>query len=342
MFVDHRTLNDLAGEVADALTELGIDPRVEPGEMRPDGQGELLVAVDGRTLALRVVARSDLRPVHADSLPMLDRETHAGIVVADRIAERSREILRERGWGWLDRRRGALRVWAPGLRIDAAIAPTVAREAPTAAPNAFTPSGRTLVLWLLTHPEEHASPRALHRELGISASQVSMLLGALKADALLRKDRRPLLPELFWALAEQWRPTRQAVVSLPTPAELGAAGQVRADRWVMTDTRAALAYGAPVTRSAEHPPDLYVPDARALAWSMARAVRAPEWSQRTATVAVAPTPLACDPRLRSAGDPWPLAHPVVVALDLAADRAGGREMLDHWQPGEGSGITRVW
>jgi hypothetical protein len=34
---------------------------------------------------------------------------------------------------------------------------------------------------------------------------------------------------------------------------------------------------------------------------------------------------------------WPLAHPVAVALDLAQDRARGREILDDWSPPE-----RVW
>ncbi|HEX3795489.1 MAG TPA: hypothetical protein VHV57_13430 [Acidimicrobiales bacterium] len=45
----------------------------------------------------------------------------------------------------------------------------------------------------------------------------------------------------------------------------------------------------------------------------------------------------------SRATPWrhgPLAHPVVVALDLAQDRSRGRELLDEWVPPPE--FTRVW
>lgn len=350
MFVDHRTLDALAQELGASLRELGLDATVDAGEVRGTGPGrtdagELLVDVDGRRTVVRAVSRSDLRPVHADELaPLAPGE--AGIVFADRIAARSRDTLRQRGWGWFDRRRGRVRVWAPGLRLDAEIAPTVQSpdgpDRPVSGPaNPFTPAGKQLTLWLLTHPDEHASPRAVGREIGVSPSQVSVLLQTLAAEALLRKDRRPLVPELFWALAEHWRPQRHPLVSMPSPSELAASRELRADRWVATDTRAALSYGAPVVASADYPVDLYLPDERALSWLLGRSVRAAEWSQRTATVAVAPTALACDPRLRRAADPWPLAHPVVVALDLASDRARGREIVEQWNPDEAD-VRRVW
>lgn len=339
--MDHRTLNELARELQVGLRGLDLPAQVEPGRVLDHSRGELIVDLDGRSIRTQVISRSDLRPVHADEVPRLD-DADAGIVFADRIADRSREVLRQRGWGWLDRRRGRLRLWATGVRVDALVPPTLAPEVTAGAANPFTPAGRQLALWLLTHPDEHASPRALHRELGISASQISNLLAALSAEALLRKDRRPLVPELFWALAEHWRPVRHPIVSLPGPAELAASPELGVDRWVATDTAAALAYGAPVVASADYPVDLYLPTERSLSWLLGRSVRAAEPGQRSATVAVAPSPLVCDSRLRRDGSPWPLAHPVVVALDLAVDRGRGREVLEGWDPAADLGVTRVW
>lgn len=340
--MDHRTLNELAGELTAALGDVGLVATVDPLVTVGDRLGAVRVEADGRSNELLVATRADLRPVHADEL-VDDAAGRVGLVIADRVAERSRQTLRERGWGWLDRRRGHLRLWVPGLRIDTAVTPTLAPSAAVRKmTNAFTPAGRELVLWLLTHPDEHASPRALHRELGISAGQISNLLGALEADTLLRRDRTPLLPELFWALVEQWHPRRHGLVSMPADAELAAAPELRADRWVLTDTVAALRHGAPLVASPDAPPDLYLPDERALSWLLSRSVAAVEWEQRTVSVAVAPTPLACDPRLRTPGDRWPVAHPVVVALDLATDRGRGRQMVDEWDPDPATGVRRVW
>ena len=66
--------------------------------------------------------------------------------------------------------------------------------------------------------------------------------------------------------------------------------------------------------------------------------------QRAATVAVAPTPLVLDPRFRRHDDheTWPLAHPVVVALDLAVDRSRGRDVVDAWDVDAALGVQRVW
>lgn len=328
------------------LTELGLEePRVSVSTSDPmDGTaGSLLVMVDGVTVPVAVLHRADFRPVHASELPTLGRH-EAGMVFADRIAERTRDTLRERGWGWLDRRRGHLRLWQPGLRVDAGIAPRVRTEPGPRARNPFTPAGITLALWLLVHPDEPASPRGIARELSISPGQVSNLLSAFEAHALLRRDRRPLVPELFWALVEQWRPRRYALVGWPPPDGLGAP-ELRIAEWVLSDSTAAAAVGAPIVVGGEHPPDYYLPDDEVLRWVLHRSSTAPEYEQRSASVAVAPTSLVCDPRLH--GPPGPdglvdLAHPVVVALDLATDRARGREAISAWEPDPALGVVRVW
>lgn len=333
-------MNELAEELQAALTELAVPARVEPAEAGRGPVGLLEVDLDGQVRPIEVLTRSDLRPVHMGDLP--DRRADLAMVFADRIAARTREQLREMGWGWLDRRRGHLRLWAPGLRLDASVTPVLPPETSARVSTPFTPKGRDLALWLLTHPDEHLGPRQLSRDLDISPGQVSNLLGALRAQALLRRDKRPLVPELFWALVEEWRPQRHALSAMPTREELAAAPELKADRWVLSDTRAALHYGAPLVASSDHPVDLYVPDERSLSWLLSRSVLAPDRSHRSATVAVAPTPLVCDPRLRRPGDGWPLAHPVVVALDLATDRNRGREAVEMWDPAPDLAVQRVW
>lgn len=341
LFVDQRTLNELADELAATFAQLGLAASVSPSALR-DNQGRLEVEVDGRHLEVDVLTRADLRPPAARDLPEVP--DGSGLVFADRLAEHTREVLRERGWGWLDRRRGHLRLWCPGLRLDASVAPTAAPQ-PTRVRDPFSPTGRQVALWLLLHPDEPASPRGMARELGVSAGQVSNLLQALEAQALLRRDRTPLVPELFWALVDHWRPRRHALLTLPTLDQLAGAPELASSRWVVGDTRAASAFGAPVVAPPDYPPDLYVPDQKVLSWLLNRCELAPEYGRRVATVAVAPTPLVVDRRFRRedpSGGPWPLAHPVMVALDLAVDRSRGREVVEAWEPEPSLGVTRVW
>jgi len=346
VFVDQRTLNGLADELRDIFGQLSLPVVVRPGAVRSDGPGELEVDVDGRSLTLAVTTRADLRPAQAKELPAVAGPGNpaTGLVFADRLADNTRDVLRGLGWGWIDRRKGHVRLWTDGLRIDAPIAPAAPVDDTARVRDPFSTAGRRLALWLLLHPHEPASPRAISRELGVSAGQISNLLGALSAESLLRRDRTPLVPELFWALADRWRPKRHALASMPSYAELAAAPELQTKQWVLTDTRAASAYGAPVAAPPSYPPDIYLPDQKALTWLMNRATVAPDFSQRVATVAVVPTSLACEARFRrrDPGEQWPLAHPVVVALDLAVDRNRGREVLDDWLPDPALGVERVW
>ena len=72
-----------------------------------------------------------------------------------------------------------------------------------------------------------------------------------------------------------------------------------------------------------------------------RALGVADQEQRAATIAVPPTPLVVTRRIppTSGSAPWPLAHPVFIALELARDPGRGREILEQWHP---EGITRVW
>ena len=59
-------------------------------------------------------------------------------------------------------------------------------------------------------------------------------------------------------------------------------------------------------------------------------------------MSVAPVRLACLRRVdhsHTSGERWPVANHIVVALDIAQDRARGLEALKQWQP---EGIARAW
>ena len=108
----------------------------------------------------------------------------------------------------------------------------------------------------------------------------------------------------------------------------------------ISDTLAALAWHAPVVASRDAPVSLYVADRAAADRVVAHAGRATR-SGRVATdrVAVAPVRSALAHRFARPGEPWPVVHPLIVALDLAADPARGHQILDEWTPED---IPRVW
>ena len=108
--------------------------------------------------------------------------------------------------------------------------------------------------------------------------------------------------------------------------------------WALGDTRAAVAWGAPLVASGAYPPDLYVHDEGALVKAMQHFADSAVMNSRACTVAMAPAPAVCARRYHGRS-PWPLVHPVVAALDLAVDPGRGSEALDAWHPED---VERVW
>jgi hypothetical protein len=137
-------------------------------------------------------------------------------------------------------------------------------------------------------------------------------------------------PELFWALADRWSPDRTWLAIEPNAATEDTTG------WCISGTIAAADYGAPVV-APRAVPDLYVPGPVVVTIAARRYGVARDATTAAASIAVAPTSELTDHPLPPVDQPWPLAHPVAVALDLAQDRARGREILDDWNPPE-----RVW
>ena len=343
---------DAVDAVIAALATVGITAQTSGGHEATD----LAADVNGVRLGLDVKAAATVTP---ESLPRYLRQSTvprrpnvaartpvARLLAADRIVPAARQILRDAGWSWLDLR-GHLRLSAPGVLVDTDV-PAALR---VAGPVTLFPGKVSLEVAcaLLRAPERTASVRQLARDLGRSPSSVSAAVNALREAQLVDNDGRPVTPELFWEAAGAWRPATAAIARIAPLGDPAIATALRTSfadpattGWALTDTVAAAAYGAPAGVRADYPPDFYVPDA-ATARRAETLLGAPASDDvREATIKIAPVAQACAHRFPASPQRpgWPLAHPLFVALDLAADPGRGREILEGWDPPHEA--TRVW
>lgn len=263
-----------------------------------------------------------------------------GVIVADRVTRDARELLRDAGWGWLDLR-GHLHIAGPGLFVDSDVERMTAAAGPSA-PLAGR-VGIEVAAAVLLRCTEPARVRRIASELGRAPSSVSQTLTSMRAAGLLDEARRPVIPELFWQLAERWTAPAHDIQTLPSPGggatdralNFGVEDVEHTTGWVLGDTVAAARLGAPVSIRSDHPPDFYVPDEATLRRARHLLGPTPDHATRAATIRVAPVPLVCSLRVdgtERGSHEWPLAQPLFVALDLAQDPVRGREILDGWTP----------
>lgn len=317
-------------EVVTALERAGLHAACRDGRLVVDG-----VAVPVEVKHLAVVTPASARGFQQPPDGMV------AVVVADRISEDARKELASRGWGWVDRR-GHVRIWTKGLRIASDIEPLRAKEMNDRVASVFPPVGIEVALALLTDPEHQWTVSELAGHLDRSAGGVSERLRALREAGLVDRHNSPLIPDLFWELVNPWH---QRPVGLGSfPGIVGPFHQLSwlglpAD-WVLTDTQAALLLGAPVIASAEGPPDFYVPQPSIVDAAVAHF--GPARGQPAATVRpIRPAGIHTEEPFQRTPSGIRVAHPVVVALDLAHDRARGREVVETWDPTP-LGVVRVW
>lgn len=336
---------NLLGEFLDALTVLGLEAQVEPD--RQDCGWDAAGWIDG----VDVVVELKANPTVGDVLRVAQRDSAGAykVLVAPNLWAPTREALDAHDVGWFDGR-GHLRLWHRPLLVDA--------EVPTARPDRVDPSR-----WRIDSPSAldvalavldgtaATGVRTTAIALGRSPGTVSKQGAALRVRYLVDDGARPLVPALFDAVLDVWQPSRVALASLPAPRS-GPVGErlgLRFDDtaspgWVLADAHAAAAWGAPVMHASDDPPDFYVPDSQAVARARALFGEA-EYGQHACTVAVAPCPYVCRRRHDRAlvtGVSYPAPGPVVAALDLAADPARGREILEAWSDDLPTELTRVW
>jgi hypothetical protein len=341
---------------AELVEDLGLH-LVEDGQLdRPD-----LVFLDagGRRVLVELKRLSTPSPTQVSRL-IADAERGSRpdalhVLVADRIPEAVRAELRSRGWGWLDLR-GHLHLTGHGVFVDADL-PRVKGRAERA--DAFSgPAGLEVACSLLLEPDMPHGVRDLARSLGRSPSTVSDVLATLRRQGLVGADGVAVLPNLFWETASAWRPIEVPLMDLPRPGtgSVNAALRLGFDEieaqpgWALTGTLAAAIYGAPIAARSDHPPDFYVPSQAVLRRATRLLGVAADADFRRSSVRVAPVPAVCEQRVgppgqqaktwASTNEPWPLAKPLFVALDLARDPGRGREILEGWQPPQP--WRRVW
>ena len=269
------------------------------------------------------------------------------LLVADRISGFARAALDAAGWSWLDRRGElALRV-GDNYLVRTRVAPRVSARA-QARPRGPIRSraGLAYLAAALERPDEVPVLRAVARRAGLSHVALSNARVMLTELGLLDDVGRPMQPSSFEALAESWTPEVFAVATLPRPDqdELFGLGLDRSTEpgWALTDTLAAIAWGAPITVNADYPPDFHVPTRRELDRALHVLGRVDDFTTRAATIAIAPVPFATDRRFELPGSEWLVTHPLYAALAVARDMARGPELLAAWTPSGPQDFRPSW
>ncbi|MEV4639371.1 hypothetical protein AB0J80_18665 [Actinoplanes sp. NPDC049548] len=337
-------------ELREAATTIGLGVAPAPNDSGADlvlispGGGRTLVQVKRMSLvAAEAVGRTLLQQDGGTNEPLL-------VLVADRVTEAARQLLREAGFSWLDLR-GHLHLVHAELFIDADVPKLKAASA--IGPALAGRVSQEVAALLLLEPARPASVRQIARTLDRSPSSVSQALTKMRSAALIDDQLKPMIPHLFWELAERWQsvptdlhghpaPVTSGEVSVVNEAlRLGLANAGATIGWALSDTVAAAAYGAPLAARSDHPPDFYVPDQAVVRRALHLLGPAANHETRGATIRVAPLAMVCASRVKLADEAWPLARPLFVALDLARDPDRGRAVLDGWTPPPEAG-PRVW
>lgn len=331
-----------------AFAAVGLEAKPSPAA---DAQADLVLDVHGTPLAVDIKTAATATPesvakwLHTQPIPS-PRAGVARLVVADRVVAGARKLLADNGWGWLDLR-GHLHLSSPGIHIDT----SVPASSPPKRPMHVFAGKVTLEVAssMLLVPDRPVSIRRLARELNRSPSTISTAVATLREAQLVDDQNLPVVPNLFWEAADAWRPVSTAVSRVEllhdpaiTKVLRTAWDDVPRIGWALTDTLAAAAYGAPAGVRAGYPPDFYVPDETTSQRAVTMLGVPHSEADRGATLRVAPVPQVCANRRPAHLDeaPWPLAHPLFVALDLAADPGRGREILEGWTPP--ADVPRVW
>lgn len=337
---------DTESLVTDVFAQFGIEV-LSPSDP-PDRGVDLIVDPEGVRTPVEIKYRSLVSDDIARRLLGAARADRLLLVVGDRVTESARKLLTGQGTGYYDLR-GRIVVRAKDLVIDAEVEPVGGRRAGRT--KALTgKAGTEVATALLLQPARRVTVRDLARTLGRSASTVSEVLAILRRDGLVDAENTVIDTRLFWLVVDSWSTPTRYLANLPAPDDASIRNALRlglddvegAAGWALTDSAAAAAYGAPLAVRAGQTLEFYVPDASVTRRAENLLGGAVAASLAKVAVKVAPVPAVVQKRvdLATTSVPWPLAHPLFVALDLAQDIGRGREILDAWTPDDR--WTRVW
>ncbi len=323
-----------------ALIGVGLAAAVEPsGGGR---RGDLAVELDsGNTLLIEVKAAAI--PTHAQIRAIEPSEDTLMVFVADQLSAAQRAEIESRDAGWLDRR-GHLRLVTNDVFIDTDVVPFPRRPGASETGVPITGrSGLAAAVALLLRPDDVPGPSAVAQQSGLNQSSISRAMRRLAdhhlADHSGRGRYQPLVPELFWALADAWPRETVAVRWRGPIGESDPLGLWRRDQesgCALAGVRGAVAWGAPLVATADFPLHVYVPSAELI-----RQIQLVNEGGDGVEVhlTVDPVGYLTTDRFSDIDRCWRVAHPLFCALDLAT-ASRDREALEEWNPPEG--FTRVW
>ena len=337
---------DAVTALAEALASLGVAVNPVPPESKGSGvEVDAVIEVAGQRFDVEV--KSVVTAEHGKRLVGSVARDRPLLVVADRIAADAKRSLREVEVNYFDGR-GELRIVAPPLIIDTTVDSTMPITRGSSGPLDSQVAKEVAICCLLT-PDQPHGVRQVARYIDRAPSAVSHAMSRLREYGLLTSAGEALIPDLFHELLTLWR--RRAVVLAASPGtgvqealrlKLGLDEPENSTGWALTDTLAAASWGIPIVARGDHPPDFYVPSESVLRAARSQLGHTSDPAARACTVAVAPVRLACLRRVdhsQTSGERRPVANHIVVALDIAQDRARGLEALQQWNP---EGIIRAW
>ena len=326
-----------------ALSAFNLDEQADVGHFSLQAPGQKRKV----RFSVTSCSRADSTLVGAVISRSLQTPWDRVIVVADRIPLDVRDALGEAGISWFDRR-GRLQLTGQGIYIDVTVKPDP-RPTTTNVEGIRGRSGLAYATAVLLSPQEPPSLRAVARASELSAPSISTAAAAIRRTALVNEEGRPLIPDLFWALADAWNPKFVHLGGslhdfLQQEAGRAILGEDLTPGWALTGDIAASAWGATLIMRSTAAPAFYVPDLYALRVAR-RFLGDATHESHSCSLAVAPTPLACSTRVSGASAAvteyghFLFAPPLFPALELAGDLARGREILSKWNP---PGGVRVW
>ena len=337
---------DAVANLSEALGRIGVVTDVLSTEQSA-GDERIDAVVEAAGQRFEVEVKSIITAAQGEFLARSATGDVPLIVVADRIAADAKQSLREAGVNYFDQR-GELRVVAPPLIVHTQVETTLPAAGISGGP-LDNQVGKEVAIACLLTPDRSHGVREIARYIERAPSAVSTAMAGLRDDGLLTSAGEALVPDLFHALLTVWRRRAVLLAALPDPGarntkRLGVGLDEREDStgWALTDTRAAASWGIPIVAAGDYPPDFYVPSESSLRAARLHLGEATNPASRACTVAVAPVRLVCRRRVdhsRTTGEQWPVANHIVVALDIAQDRARGLEALEQWNP---EGIARAW
>ena len=337
---------DAIAALTEALARLGVTANVLTKEsLGGEVCVDAVVEVAGQRFDVEV--KSVVTAEHGERLATSAGRGSPLLVVADRIAADAKRSLHEAGVNYFDRR-GELRIVAPPLIVHTVVESALSFASGLGGSLSSQVAKEVAISCLLT-PDQPHGVRQIARYIDRAPSAVSSAMAGLRDDGLLTSAGEAMIPDLFHELLAMWRRRVVPLAALPGTAVreaqrlgLGLDEPASITGWALTDTRAAASWGMPIIARGDYPPDFYVPSESVLRASRSILGDATDPASRACTVAVAPVRLACLRRVdqsQISGERWPVANHIVVALDIAQERARGLEAIEQWKP---DGIVRAW